>query len=93
MTQKEADKLNALKAEAKRLWTLACEHDGITPTGSFVIFSNDNPYTEAHNAATDTFFKARKQIAANNRRRERHAAMKDLGLNRVKGNLGGVYYE
>lgn len=26
-------------------------------------------------------------------RRERHAAMTDLGLKRVRGALGGVYYE
>lgn len=31
--------------------------------------------------------------AKNAARRECHAAMTDLGLTRVRGNLGGVYYE
>ena len=25
-------------------WTLACEHDGIDPHGSFIVFSDANPY-------------------------------------------------
>lgn len=29
----------------------------------------------------------------NRNARERHQAMTDLGLRRVRGNLGGVYYE
>lgn len=71
MTQKEADKLKALKAEAERIWNLACEHDHIEPTGSFVIFSHDNPYTDAHNNATDAFFKERNLVARRVVRRNR----------------------
>lgn len=26
-------------------WRKACEHDGIDPNSSFVVFSDDNPYT------------------------------------------------
>mgnify|MGYP001563053834 CR=1 FL=1 len=33
------------------------------------------------------------QCQQNRNRRERHQAMLDLGLNRVRGSLGGVYYE
>ena len=25
-------------------WELACKHDGLDPTASFVAFSDDNPY-------------------------------------------------
>ena len=33
------------------------------------------------------------RIRRNRDRRERHRALTDMGLNRVKGALGGVYYE
>jgi hypothetical protein len=35
----------------------------------------------------------RKQRKRNMDARLRHAAMTDLGLKRVRGNLGGIYYE
>jgi len=25
-------------------WDLACQHDGLDPQSSFVVFSDDNPY-------------------------------------------------
>ena len=25
-------------------WELACQHDGINPSGAFIVFSKDNPY-------------------------------------------------
>jgi len=34
-----------------------------------------------------------KRLARNKARRERHQAMLDCGLVRVRGALGGVYYE
>ena len=34
-----------------------------------------------------------KKDRKNKARRERHQAMLDLGLKRVRGSLGGVYYE
>lgn len=34
-----------------------------------------------------------KWLARNAARRERHAVLTSLGLKRVKGNLGGTYYE
>ncbi len=37
--------------------------------------------------------KAAKQARNNQHRREKHAALTSLGLVRVKGALGGVYYE
>jgi hypothetical protein len=58
--------------------------------------------TEEHNAA-DTLIAAAKYLKArmsedarirrNRNRRTRHAVMTSLGLKRVKGALGGVYYE
>ena len=37
--------------------------------------------------------KENRRIIYNANRRERHAALTSLGLKRVKGALGGVYYE
>lgn len=34
-----------------------------------------------------------KRLARNQARRDRHAALVSLGLKRVKGALGGIYYE
>jgi hypothetical protein len=58
--------------------------------------------TEEHNAA-DTLIAAAKYLKArmsddarmrrNRNRRARHEAMTSLGLKRVKGTLGGTYYE
>lgn len=39
------------------------------------------------------FGQLKKKIIRNKARREKHEAFTDLGLIRVKGNLGGVYYE
>lgn len=36
---------------------------------------------------------ALQRLRKNRARRERHAALTSLGLKRVKGALGGVYYE
>ena len=93
MTQKEANQLNEAKAAVLAQWRKACFTQGIPADNKFVIFSNDNVDAVEHNRLMGEFFKLRNRIARNVARRERHAAMKDLGLNRVKGNLGGVYYE
>lgn len=93
MTKKEADQLNAAKADIKDAWTVACNHDGISPDSKFVVFSNDNPAAIRHNILMLEFMKLRNRIARNVARRERHAAMKDLGLRRVRGSQGGVFYE
>ena len=42
---------------------------------------------------TITFEKSETKDRINSIRRERHQAMIDLGLKRVRGSLGGVYYE
>lgn len=95
MTQNEANQLNAAKAQVKALWILACVADGIEPNSDskFVIFSNDNQAAKDHNLAMSNFFNLVGRIKRNIARRERHAAYKSLGLNRVKGAQGGVYYE
>lgn len=93
MTQKEADTLNGMKADVKALWVLACQHDGVPTDSKFVVFSNDNQNAMGHNRAMLEFIKTRNRIAHNMARRERHATMKDLGINRVRGAQGGVFYE
>jgi hypothetical protein len=93
LTNKEIKALEAGKAQAKALWIRACIVDGIEPTGQFIVFSDDNPAARDYNAAVLDLMKLRNRIKANAARRERHAAYKDLGLNRVKGGLGGTYYE
>jgi hypothetical protein len=40
--------------------------------------------------ASQTFYN---QVNRNKARRDRHAAYTSCGLKRVKGNLGGTYYE
>lgn len=50
--------------------------------------SNPEPEAFAHVVRTEAARQRR-----NRNRRERHQAMTDLGLKRVRGNLGGVYYE
>jgi uncharacterized Zn finger protein len=46
-----------------------------------------------YNEAVAAFQKIRKQIKKNEVRRLRHAILTEMGLKRVKGNLGNVYYE
>ena len=33
------------------IWLKMCEHDGIDPTATFVVFSDDNPYKVFYNSA------------------------------------------
>lgn len=33
----------------KQLWTKACEHDGIEPSNTFVVFSKANPWAKKYN--------------------------------------------
>jgi len=46
-----------------------------------------------NNDAILDFMKTRKRFLHNSARRERHAILTEMGLKRVKGNLGNVYYE
>lgn len=62
MTQKQADQLNALKAEIKKSWDLALAFDFIAPGSSFVIFSKNNPHADTHNSLMIKFFALRKKI-------------------------------
>lgn len=86
-------RLEAAKAEASRLWVLMCQHEQIDPASAFVSFSDDNPFLEEHRRAMDALFSAREKERKNAARRGRHEAYTSLGLKRVKGALGGVYYE
>ena len=38
--------LATLQQALRDNWKQACEHDGIPPDSSFVVFSSDNPYIE-----------------------------------------------
>lgn len=40
--------LAGLKATERKLWAKMCEHDDIPAGSSFVVFSEDNPYTPFH---------------------------------------------
>jgi hypothetical protein len=93
MTQKEANQLNEAKAAVLAQWKKACFTQGIPADSKFVIFAKINADATEHNRLMGEFFKLRNRIARNAARRERHAAMKDLGLKRVVGAQGGVYYE
>jgi hypothetical protein len=89
----EVSELNAAKAQVKSLWIRACICDGIEPDSKFVVFSPDNPVARDHAQAMSSYFALVGKIKRNQARRERHAAYKELGLNRVRGAQGGVYYE
>jgi hypothetical protein len=93
LTKKEAKLIADNQAATRATWAAACAHDGISPDSNFVVFSDDNPHTAEHNRLMGEFIKIRNRIAHNANRRARHEAMTSLGLNRVKGALGGVYYE
>lgn len=92
-TKKETDQLNAAKASVRKLWLAACEEAGVPATSPFVVFENSSEAAKAHNLAMGEYFKLVNRFNRNVTRRERHAAMKDMGLKRVVGALGGVYYE
>ena len=93
MTTKEANQLNAAQNEVREWWRLACNRENIPFDSKFVVFSADNIYVPYHTTAMANFMKLRNRIARNVARRADHGAMTDLGLKRVKGNLGGTYYE
>jgi hypothetical protein len=93
MTQKEANQLNEAKAKVLAQWREACFTQGVPADSKFVVFADTNEAAKEHNRLMGEFFALRNRIARNIARRERHAAMKDLGLKRVKGSLGGAYYE
>ena len=91
MTTKERNELSDAKIEMLRFWNLMCEHDGINPSSKFVIFSPNNPHQRLHGEAVGAFMKLRNRVNRNVARRERHTAVKDFGLTRAIGSLGGVY--
>ena len=93
MTQNEANALNTMKQAVRESWISACNLEGIPTDSKFVVFSDANTEAVRHNELMGEFLKMRNRIARNISRRERHAAMTDLGLKRVKGALGGTYYE
>jgi hypothetical protein len=93
MTKKEANQLNEMKAAVKAQWAKACEAADVPADSKFVVFDPTNLAAIEHNRLMSEFLKLRNRIARNISRRARHAAMKDLGLNRVRGAQGGVYYE
>ena len=93
MTQKESSQLNAKMMEVKAAWIKACAAAGVPADSKFVVFDQSTPESIEYNRLMGEFFALRKRIARNAARRERHTAMTDLGLKRVKGALGGVYYE
>jgi len=93
MNTKEAATLNAARTEIKALWEAACIEANVPTDSKFVCFSETNRAAVIHNQAMGEFMKLRNRILRNSQRRARHAAIKDLGLNRVVGNLGTVYFE
>lgn len=90
---KEREALALQEARVRGFWFLMCEADGISPDSKFVVFSEKNPYHAEHNDAVRELFTMRKRFAKNASRRERHAVLTGMGLKRVRGALGGVYYE
>ena len=94
--QAQQDYLTMLKRDVQAAWIKACEADGIELSAKFVVFSNTTE-SAAYNELMAMYLKARQkfhnQLMRNKARRERHEAITSLGLKRVKGALGGTYYE
>lgn len=90
------DLVDRKKQEMKAAWSLACAAEGIDSGSLFIVFGA-TPESKAYNEAALAYQKAvaahNAQVIHNLNRRARHDAMKALGLKRVKGALGGVYYE
>ena len=49
---------------AKALWVKACEHDGIPPDSSFVVFSDDNPWVPLRDKAMRGYWAAKREYQA-----------------------------
>lgn len=92
MNAKEATKLNALKADIRDAWQVACQTAGVPTDSKFVVFETSNPAAKRHNDLMGEYFKLVKRIRANENRRARHNAMISCGLTRVRVN-GKVMYE
>jgi hypothetical protein len=90
---KSQQAVQAAQVEVKRLWNLMCEYEGISPTSKFVSFSDRNPFSTQYSYAMQNFQAASRREKVNATRRARHEAMLACGMKRVKGNLGGTYYE
>ena len=43
--------IEAIRATVRDIWRQACAHDGIDPGAAFAMFSEDNPYADAHDDA------------------------------------------
>jgi hypothetical protein len=54
--EKKMNKKDKSFLEAKRLWILACNYDGINPKEKFVTLSKNNPYDKPYNKAMDKYF-------------------------------------
>lgn len=68
-----------------------CRHKstGVLCVGEF----RDGKWLFSDVASLDEAKAMAKRLRVNRARRERHKALTDLGLKRVRGALGGVYYE
>ncbi len=58
------DYIEGLRATAAQLWRLACEHEGVPPESSFVVFSDDNRAAVLLDSARRMLSEARRQYAA-----------------------------
>ena len=87
---RKSPKLEAARAEMKRLWLALCEHDGVAPSALFISFSNSNPFFDDYNKAMGAYQRLRK---AQQKRAARRDAIASLGMKEVRGALGGRYIE
>lgn len=90
---KSQQKVQDTKAEVKRLWNLMCDLKGIERDSTFVVFAPSDPLQVEYNNAMHAYQVALHNERKNAARRERHEVLTSMGLKRVRGALGGVYYE
>ena len=92
-TMKAIIKFHEAQLEVTKLWSLMCQEDGVSDSSMFVVFNSANKYFAEYQEAMGRLQHLRKLARQRNNRAARHAAYTSCGLARVRGNLGGTYYE
>lgn len=57
--------VNAMKNALAILWVKACKFDGIDPRSKFVVFSQENIYSEQYNVNVGILMDLRKSVPIN----------------------------
>jgi hypothetical protein len=90
MSNRPTPRLDAARANVRKLWIQMCEHDRVPTDSRFVVFTDLNPFFAEYQIAVRTWQQLRK---AQETRKARKEAIASLGMKEVRGALGGRYIE